>query len=398
MSHITHIRIDGLMGRQEPLILDLDRNVNVFFGENGCGKTTLLKILDSALSIESGAASGLPFRRAEIHIYSINEDTTFKHVWDQSGAPEDRRKKNAIYLRERQQSIFESIGDLEGVAPRAFMEAYQRLNASEVWKISPKSKSKTRRWAHTFLPTNRLFSGEIIQRSSRVQLSDAELDKVFAESVSSAWLQFYSTTLSNVRDIQESGLTKILEGMLASDSELKSDQSQIETSVAYQKVSNFLARQGRKIRIGSTAKFNERYRTSRDLQRVVANIDETERAIEKAVAPVERFLSTITNLLSRGKKLQLDGSALQIALENGDVLPLSGLSSGEKHLVKILLSVISAGPNSVIIDEPELSLHIDWQRAFVRTLQAINPTCQLILASHSPEVMADVSDCCIFKL
>lgn len=395
MAHITKIKIDGLMGRSSPVEFEFNRHTNIFFGENGCGKTTLLKILDAALSLDALAASALPFKRAEISIYSINERTTIKHVWEQTGTPEDKRLKELVALRARDQHIFESFGS---DSPAALFEAFQKVSSKKSWKTIPKPKSEVGKWAHTFLPTNRLYSGELIQRTSRLQLSDSELDRLFSESVSNSWLQFYSTTLSSVRSIQESGLTRILEEMLASERDKRSDQTQIEPAAAYHKVQSFLARQGRPGDIGTSAKFNERYKKNVDLQRVVANIDEIERAIERTVAPVEQFLNTITSLFSRNKKLQLEGNRLQVALESGELLPISGLSSGEKHLVKILLTVIAAGPNAVIIDEPELSLHIDWQRVFVRTLRSINPDCQLILASHSPEIMAEVADESIFKL
>ena len=39
-----------------------------------------------------------------------------------------------------------------------------------------------------------------------------------------------------------------------------------------------------------------------------------------------------------------------------------------------------------IIDEPELSLHIDWQKDFIRYATESNPNTQLILATHSPDI------------
>ena len=116
------------------------------------------------------------------------------------------------------------------------------------------------------------------------------------------------------------------------------------------------------------------------------------------MVPINRFLETISRLFSRGKKLGLTDNELQILLADGRILPIAQLSSGEKHLIKILLTSMTSGPNAILIDEPELSLHLDWQRLFVQTILSLNPNCQLILASHSPEVMADVPDECIFKL
>jgi ABC-type cobalamin/Fe3+-siderophores transport system ATPase subunit len=53
MARIMDFTIEGLAGRDDPFSVTLNPDVNVFFGLNGCGKTTLLKILYSALSNET---------------------------------------------------------------------------------------------------------------------------------------------------------------------------------------------------------------------------------------------------------------------------------------------------------------------------------------------------------
>jgi predicted ATP-dependent endonuclease of OLD family len=57
-----------------------------------------------------------------------------------------------------------------------------------------------------------------------------------------------------------------------------------------------------------------------------------------------------------------------------------------------------AGSNSFVIDEPELSMHIDWQHRLLSSLQQLNPAMQLVAATHSPEIMADLPDDKIFRL
>ena len=77
---------------------------------------------------------------------------------------------------------------------------------------------------------------------------------------------------------------------------------------------------------------------------------------------------------------------------------LGALSSGEKHLLWILVQVILVEESSIMIDEPELSMHIDWQKDLIHSLRALNPDAQLILATHSPEIMANVTDDNIFRI
>jgi predicted ATPase len=64
------------------------------------------------------------------------------------------------------------------------------------------------------------------------------------------------------------------------------------------------------------------------------------------------------------------------------------LSSGEKQLLIILLNaLLQDGKNHILLmDEPEISLHIDWQRSLITNIRRINPNCQMIITTHSPTV------------
>ena len=97
------------------------------------------------------------------------------------------------------------------------------------------------------------------------------------------------------------------------------------------------------------------------------------------------------------KKINFEPREITVQV-NDDNVPLSALSSGEKQMLRILIECLAAGESAVLIDEPELSLHVDWQRRLVDCMHIVNPDCQLILATHSPEVMAEIPDNRIFQL
>jgi predicted ATP-dependent endonuclease of OLD family len=394
MAHITEISIEGLLGRADPIKLTLNRGVNIFFGENGCGKTTLLKVLDAALSRDGTAMERLPVSKATVDIFSIDDKKVYRHTWERS-APD-----SANQLAQRQLELIER--EYLETADGRYLLRHGRPGSN--WRMTPSRKNKrvVTRWTHTFLPTTRLYFGEAAPGRSapnRAQLSDQELDQAFSDSVNKAWLQFYSRTLNQVRSIQESGLRAVLRHVLNPANPTKIDASR-DAAAVYARVANFLARQSQseQITLGSQSTFRSRYEDDANLRTIVDNLDEVERSIEQSMVPINGFLETMSRLFSRGKKLGLTDNELQIHLADGRTLPIAQLSSGEKHLVKVLLSSMTSGPNAILIDEPELSLHLDWQRLFVQTILSLNPTCQLILASHSPEVMADVPDDCIFKL
>lgn len=75
--------------------------------------------------------------------------------------------------------------------------------------------------------------------------------------------------------------------------------------------------------------------------------------------------------------------------ENGDKkIELAQLSAGEKQLLIILLNVLLQDKKDYILlmDEPEISLHITWQQMLIEKILLLNPNCQLIIATHSPSV------------
>lgn len=69
---------------------------------------------------------------------------------------------------------------------------------------------------------------------------------------------------------------------------------------------------------------------------------------------------------------------------------LEQLSSGEKQMLLILTMVFlqDEKPHILLLDEPEISLHISWQSKLIEIIRALNPNCQLILTTHSPSIFA----------
>lgn len=81
----------------------------------------------------------------------------------------------------------------------------------------------------------------------------------------------------------------------------------------------------------------------------------------------------------------------RFATENGNELPLTELSSGEQQEVVLLYELLfKVGPNTlVLIDEPEISLHVAWQKEFLNDLSEIVRLRKItvITATHSPQII-----------
>lgn len=73
----------------------------------------------------------------------------------------------------------------------------------------------------------------------------------------------------------------------------------------------------------------------------------------------------------------------------GEILVPYQLSSGEKQILAILLTVLveNEEPYVLFMDEPEVSLHVEWQERLVELILKLNPKVQIILTTHSPALI-----------
>ncbi len=108
---------------------------------------------------------------------------------------------------------------------------------------------------------------------------------------------------------------------------------------------------------------------------------------EEIYGKKELFLRTINQLFEKtGKIIASDKNNEIVFRQEGEILTPYQLSSGEKQVLIILLSVLIQDnePYILIMDEPEISLHIDWQETLIKLIRSLNNHVQVILATHSP--------------
>jgi predicted ATP-dependent endonuclease of OLD family len=102
-----------------------------------------------------------------------------------------------------------------------------------------------------------------------------------------------------------------------------------------------------------------------------------------------RFQDIVDELFSdTGKKIIRTANELQFT-QIGEVLLPYRLSSGEKQILIILLTVLVEDnlPYVLFMDEPEVSLHLEWQKRLVDLCLELNPNVQIILTTHSPAIV-----------
>jgi predicted ATPase len=192
-------------------------------------------------------------------------------------------------------------------------------------------------------------------------------------------------------------LVSILRGIMR-PSKAKPKVVKFDADLAFKRVKAFLSRQGARAVLKSKESFERRYREDRHLRKVVDDINIVEQQVEKARGARNNLENLISELFVGPKQVIFGDTKITVEGSSGHEIGLASLSSGEKQLLRLLIEALLAAESSLLVDEPEISLHIDWQRRLVSAMRLLNPNAQFIFATHAPEIMADISDDHIFRL
>ncbi len=116
---------------------------------------------------------------------------------------------------------------------------------------------------------------------------------------------------------------------------------------------------------------------------------EAAKKVQELANEKKHFQDTIDDLFHEtGKTIKRDQNELYFD-SYGETISAYKLSSGEKQMLIILLTVLvqNKKPFVLFMDEPEVSLHVEWQQRLLELLIDLNPNVQVILTTHSPAVI-----------
>ncbi len=137
------------------------------------------------------------------------------------------------------------------------------------------------------------------------------------------------------------------------------------------------------------------------MQQIISLYEDFKKQKTELKKPLINFLTVINDFYNTGRygkkiKFSTDGNCILIQ-KNIDtkehILSEYDLSSGEKQIFILLANLVINLSNDTqegiyIIDEPELSLHMEWQMKLVDSIFKINSKVQLIFATHSPDIIS----------
>lgn len=409
MYRIKSVSVDGFWGSHK-ISSDFQDSVNIVIGRNGTGKTTFMEILRSVLSVDVEAIDDLDFTSAEIILRDGSKTkkiTATKKYLDNisTGFVEYKisNKKYSARLARLDASRYPiSIRN-------RFLEEIQNIRGelSDIVKISSLSVYRTKReddFEVIDRKTKKIISPvdyrleELLSRLTRYQLElsqqarkiGSELQKevlaslLYTKADMQNQIQF---SLEFNKEVEKRKLSSAYKQLGVLDSRI---QRKIIEHVDY--VDRFMnALKGSSLESKSSLPSFVQLESIARVSKIVELSIKAEEETKIVYSPISKLLE-IAKKFIQDKKIEIIDGALII--EGKDQIALSKLSSGEKQLLILLIEALLQCEQEYVFlaDEPELSLHIAWQRQIIPAIQELNPKAQIIVATHSPEIAGGFAD------
>ena len=407
-SFIKSVNVKGLWGVKN-INIDFFEDVNILIGSNGSGKTTFLLLVESLLTLDLSCIEDLEFSEVMIIIQSEEGQkvVTVQRFMEDAVMPVYRynfQDGEIIEIRNMDGRIYASGRSLSRAS---YLHLKNRLDeiVNVSWLSVNRINENTIRGDRRY-DTNRtdvdLKLSQLISRivAYRLQLETKvnERTKRFNEDIVS--LLLYSDEYDKIPNLEK--IKKI--------QSYKTEDIVTELHRVYSYFGNAgvhtaeIKQHVEKIKhvvdkIGTNEVFDPNEMLSFSLMSRTLEIlkisSEYQADRAKILEPIYTYLDTVGQYL-KDKRIVFDNNSSKLTpsvnIGGGKErsLDVSALSSGEKQILILLTETLlqQKAPFIYIADEPELSLHIEWQRNLVSSIRNLNPNAQVIFATHAPEIAA----------
>ena len=415
---IESVDVEGFWGSKKA-VAQFNQDVTIFIGLNGTGKSTFVNLIAATLSLDLAQLSSLQFETIRIKL-------------------QDRKTKRSRTIKVSKQNFDESIG-VHTYEYRVGNKSYRLLTEPRIVRSRDRSETYRRLPAHIreeqlklkkelsalveisqisvyrqsydesleYDPRQR-FSAvderlrQLLEKFARYQLKLEtrlnEISKKFQQDAVSSLLyneQFDQFNLKTNK-LNQIDLKRLSEKLYLAFKELGIQDKNEDIERHIQKIESAI--DGLKSKKPGTIEADHVlalpliYRTSH----IIDSLNQSEKEKNKMTEARQNFFETIHSFMIN-KKFSYDKTgelSFCINQEGEQSFPWTNLSSGEKQLLIQFLEVLLQENKSVIFiaDEPEISLHVTWQENLLKAIRNLNENAQLIIATHSPDIVADFRD------
>ena len=355
-------RLDG--------VFEFNEDLNIFTGPNGSGKTTLLKLIWCLIS------GHLAQILAEIPFAYLSVETDMFSL-TMAQVKSDQIELNLQFTDEKQEQKTINIDPANRTIDRKDIEKVNKLEKRIAWTTK----------SSLFFPTFRRIEGGFFG-SPAAQASDARFLSV-PEALQTSVSRFASEVSVNghkfIASISTEDIGELLTQKYAAIyEEIANLQSHVLKDISEKMQNN-----------PDKGKVSD---NSQDAPTVLNTIQKVNKKREQLVKPFS-VLSELTRKILRYNAIHVTGHVHgetidRITLGKGrdgitfeetkDAIASDKLSAGEKQMLSFLCYNAFSENTAIFIDEPELSLHVDWQEILLPTLLQQATGNQFFVATHSP--------------
>ncbi|MEH1946371.1 MAG: AAA family ATPase [Nostoc sp.] len=435
---IKQISVSGLFGIFDHVIpLNMDERITIIHGPNGFGKTAILRILNSFFNSQYSELRAIPFK----HFCLGFDDNTSIEIIKNTDNSEEAEKNNIVFkfYQPYSEPVYFYLKPRKIRSDRGFPMMFLDYGIEE--RHTPIIRSLDIRTEETLFSeeavehfNNLSFPNlksqeepnwlEQLQSNIHIRLIESQRLLNFVPNRSSRRSAETPSILSTVSAYSDE-LAKLMQDKFKEYGTISQSldrtfpvrvvKQQPSTDLTDEQLRHQLneleATRSRLIEVGLLDKDEDA-----EFQIQPQDIDEsTKNALSVYVQDVEKKLSVFAEIASKidllrkiiNNKFAYSYKEINFSKEKGFVVTTSygsslsnsktllptDLSSGEQHELVLLYELLfKVQPNSlVLIDEPELSLHVGWQVQFLKDLQDITQLADLniLMATHSPDIIQD---------
>ena len=370
-------------------------DVNIIIGRNGTGKTTFMNILNAVLSVDIDGLIENDFESVEISlaegkkrktikakkIHSAN--TPFQQVEYQVSSRKyhlnmvasDDKRVQLHYRRRFLEASDELRTLLSSFVSLSSLSVY-RLRSSEDMEV--RDRSGRRHVSPVDYKLTQLTS-QLTQYQLELSQKARSISNVLQKDVLASLL--YSDAKEDFRFPSSNSFDKNKEKskLLSAYSRLGALDTGVKKRISHHISSIDTA--VNKLNEAQKSKTEEAFRdidysaldAFNRTQRIIDKSLDAENDIKELFTEVNLFLSILKDFIPE-KKFELENGELTVENVNHDLIPIEKLSSGEKQLLILLIETLlqRRQPHVYLTDEPELSLHIAWQRNIIPAIKQLN--------------------------
>jgi len=423
MRKIKSVIISDFWG-DKTVTLDFNDDINFLIGVNGSGKTTMINLIAASLNADFSTLDKVQFSKIRIdffHETDIKNDNTFIEVLkkDKSDSPYPNIMFNIKLPKENKPKSFK-LNELEEEIyyryPKEVLlrQRYNMLSGQMGQDINLALKSIINL---TWLSIHRISRNNFHQEEKSFESSiDQKVKELSTELVK--FFGVLDKQYSNETEkFQKNVFLSLIEGekpvnLLKTDDldSVKEKESLKQIFLLFKlQESEFSAKLDKHFKgfVDAKKTFEETKTIHLDklsyilgTRRIHSIVQEWITLNEKKTKiynPKVTFIEELNKLYQKKHLFINEKNELLVKTQSGKEFNLINLSSGEKQLLIILgESLLQENKSHIYIaDEPELSLHVDWQEKLVRSLKNVNPNSQIIFATHSPDIVGPYSNCVI---